>query len=519
MNLTRRELLVLTGAAGAATIVGTPARAQKRGGDVIVGTSAAPPTTDAHNSSAELSRNVSLHWIETLYARDEGGNPIPDLAHKCDIAPDGRSYTFYLREGVRFHNGQEMTAQDVKASFERYAKVGASAAMMKPVESIATVSKYVVRVQLKQPVVGFIDQISSPRAPVGIMPESEGDKPAGKINHIGTGPYQFVEFKPDSHVRLKRFDGYTPNTNYTKRDGFSGRKTGYFDTVTFRQIPEGGARAAALETGEINAVDALPPPTADRLGSNRNIKIYPVMPWSFQTIIINAASGPTANMKVRQAIQALLDYEEIMAIAGEGLYRLTHGWQHPGTTYFAGDIGKESYNQKNPAKAKQLMHEAGYKGEEIIFLADSNYKMHQETAVVASEQMKKVGFNVRLNVVDWPTAFQIRFKREGWNLWALSFGIEPYEGPYSVAGFFTTEQGGTGGQLMPDPGLNRANEALNTSLKLEDRQKAFADFQRRFFEFVPAIKIGDLGRYQATLANLVGYAPGRIPRMWDVWFE
>jgi peptide/nickel transport system substrate-binding protein len=243
------------------------------------------------------------------------------------------------------------------------------------------------------------------------------------------------------------------------------------------------------------------------------------MPWSFQTIIINAGWGPTANVKVRQAIQALLDYEEIMAIAGEGLYRLTHGWQHPGTTYFAGDIGKESYNQKNPAKAKQLMQEAGYKGEEIIFLADSNYKFHQETAVVASEQMKKVGFNVRLNVVDWPTAFQIRFKPEGWNLWALSFGIEPYEGPYSVAGYFTTEQGGKGGQHMPDPELNRANEALNKSLKLEDRVKAFADFQRRFFEFVPAIKVGDLGRYQATRANVVGYAPGRIPRMWDVWFE
>lgn len=519
MNLTRRELLVLTGAASAATLVGVPAGAQKRGGDVIVGTTAAPPTTDAQNSSAELSRNISLHWIETLYARDENGNAIPDLAQKCDIAADGRTYTFHLREGVRFQNGQEMTAQDVKASFERYARVGASAAMMKPVDSITPVSKYVVRAQLKQPVVGFIDQISSPRAPVGIMPESEADKGPGKINHIGTGPYQFVEFKPDSHVRLKRFDGYTPNTNYTKRDGFSGRKTAYFDTVTFRQIPEGGARTAALETGEIHAVDVLPPPTADRLKSNRNIKIYPVMPWSFQTIIINAAWGPTANVKVRQAIQALLDYEEIMAIAGEGLYRLTHGWQHPGTTYFAGDIGKEYYNQKNPAKAKQLLQEAGYKGEEIIFLADSNYKSHQETAVVASEQMKKVGFNVRLNVVDWPTAFQIRFKPEGWNLWALSFGIEPYEGPYSVAGYFTTEQGGKGGQHMPDPELNRANEALNTSLKLEDRVKAFADFQRRFFEFVPAIKVGDLGRYQATRANVVGYAPGRIPRMWDVWFE
>jgi peptide/nickel transport system substrate-binding protein len=390
--------------------------------------------------------------------------------------------------------------------------------MMKPVDSIAAASKYVVRVALKQPIPGFLDQLSSPRAPVGIMPASEGDKERGKIGHIGTGPYQFVEFRPDSHVRLKRFDGYAANPGFQKRDGFGGRKTAYFDTVTFRHIPEGGARAAALETGEVHAVDMLPPPAADRLKGNPGVKIYAAMPWAFQTIIVNASQGATAHVKVRQAIQAVLDCEEIMAIAGEGLYRLTHGWQHPGTTYFAGDVGKEHYNQKNPAKARQLLQEAGYKGEEIVFLTDSTYKNHQDTAVVASEQMKKAGFNVRLNVVDWPTAFQIRRKPEGWNLWSLGFGIEPYEGPYNVAGFFVGENEGKGAQWVPDQELNRADAALNSSLKVEDRKKAFADFQRRFFEYVPAIKVGDLGRYQATRANVVGYATGRIPRMWDVSF-
>jgi peptide/nickel transport system substrate-binding protein len=500
-------------------LLGTPARAQKKGGDVIVGTVSAPPLTDAQASTAEVSRTVSLHWIETLWARDENGNPMPDLAAKTDIAPDGKTYTFTLRQGVMFHNGQEMTAADVKASLERYGKVGGSLAMMKPVESIQAVSKHVVRVSLKQPVPGFIDQLSSPRAPVGIMPASEGDKERGKINHIGTGPYQFVEYRPDSHVRLKRFDGYVANPNFPKRDGFGGRKTAYFDTVTLRHIPEGGARTAALETGEVHAVDMLPPPAADRLKGNRNVKIYPAMPWAFQTIIINASQGATANVKVRQAIQATLDCEEIMAIAGEGLYRLTHGWQHPGTTYFAGDVGKEFYNQKNPAKAKQLLQEAGYKGEEIVFLTDSTYKNHQDTAVVASEQLKKAGFNIRLNVVDWPTAFEIRRKPEGWNMWSLGFGIEPYEGPYNVAGFFVGENGGKGAQWAPDAELTRADGALNSSLKVEDRKKAFADFQRRFFEYVPGFKVGDLGRYQATRANVVGYATARIPRMWDVSFE
>src|SRR5262252_5158145 len=112
--LTRRELLALGGAAGATALLGAPAaRAQKKGGDVIVGTISAPPLTDAQASTAEVSRNISLHWIETLWARDENGNSMPDLAAKTETSPDGRVYTFTLRQGVMFHNGQEMTAQDV----------------------------------------------------------------------------------------------------------------------------------------------------------------------------------------------------------------------------------------------------------------------------------------------------------------------------------------------------------------------------------------------------------------------
>lgn len=503
----------------ASSLGGGVAQAQKKGGNAVVGTSSAPPLTDAQASTAEASRNISMHWIETLFARDENANPIPDLATKADISADGRTYVFTLRQGVKFHNGQEMTAEDVVASMQRYAKVGGSSGIMKPVTELQATSKYVVTVKLNAAVPGFIDLISSPGAPVGIMPKSEGDKERGKIAHIGTGPYQFVEYVPDSHVLVRRFDGYSQNVNFQKRDGFGGKKTAHLDTVRFRHIPEGGARAAALEAGEIHAVDALPAPAAKRLKDNKSVKIYEVMPFAFHLLVVNASFGPTKDVRVRQAIQAILDKEEIMAIAGEGLYRLTHGWQHPGTAYFSGDIGKEFYNQKDSAKAKQLLAEAGYKGEEIVLLTDSSYQWQNDTGVVAAEQLRKAGLNVKLNVVDWPTAFQLRSKPDGWSLWVVGMGIQPYEGPYAVAGFFTTDHGGKGAQWMSDPELQRANTVLNTALTLDERKKAFADFQKRFFEFVPAIKLGDLGRYQATRANIQGYAPGRIPRMWDVWFE
>jgi peptide/nickel transport system substrate-binding protein len=521
MTTNEMRIALLGSVAGIlALTLAAPAVAQKKGGDAILGVTSPPPLTDAQASTAEATRNVSMHWIETLFARDEAANPIPDLATKVDVAADGLTYVFALRQGVKFHNGQEFTAEDAKASIERYKRVGGAKGIMEPVSAVEATSRYVVTVKLSTVSPGFINQISAPGSPVAMYPKSEGDKEAGKVNHIGTGPYKFVEYRPDSHVKLSRFEEYVQNPAYTKRDGFGGKKTAYFDNITIRFIPEGGARTAALETGEVHVIDNLPPPSAKRLRGNTNIKIYEANPWYYNLIVLNASQGPTANQKFRQAILAALDLEEITAIAAEGLYGMKHGWQHEGTQYFAGDVGKEHYNQNNVNKAKQLLAESGYKGEEIVFLTDSTIKNHNETAVVATEQLrKKLGLNIKLNVVDWPTAFQLRRKPEGWNLWTVGFGVEPYEGPFNVVGAFTRQNDGKGMQWMEDPVLKDADRRLFTALSLDEGKKAVADFQRRMWEWVPAIKTGDGGRYQATRGNVEGYAPARIPRMWDLWFR
>jgi peptide/nickel transport system substrate-binding protein len=231
-------------------------------------------------------------------------------------------------------------------------------------------------ITLNNPVPGFLEQLSSPRAPAVIIPAEEAGKEANKIEFIGTGPFQFVEFRPDSHVKLRRFDGYMQNPNATGRDGFGGKKTAWVDTITIRFVPEGGARTAGLQSGEIQVLEQIPTPSAKRLANDKSVTMHEMMPWAFQTFIFNASQPPTNNTKVRQAIQAAIDPEEVMAISTDGSYRLLHGWQYPNTPYFQGDLGKEAYNQKNQAKAKQLLQEAGYKGEELLILTDSSFKNH-----------------------------------------------------------------------------------------------------------------------------------------------
>jgi peptide/nickel transport system substrate-binding protein len=513
--LTRRRFhTTVAGATVAASAIGAPAIAQKKGGEAIVAQQSPPPSLDAQTTSAQHARNITTHIWETLYARDEAGNVVPDLAEGVNISPDGLTYSFKLRK-AKFHNGKDMTSADVRASMERYKRVGNSGAVLRDVVAFEAPSADTFVMKLSKPVPSLLDGISSPRAPFAIMPAEEGGKEANRIEYIGTGPFQFGEYRPDSHVLLRRFDGYVANGAYKERDGFAGRKTVHLDSVRFRFMPEAGARVAALEAGEIHINELIPTPAAQRLKNNRNIKIHEMMPWAFQVIVMNHSQGPMQNLKFRQAIQAALDYEEIIAIANDGLYRMTHGWQHPGGTYFAGDIGKELYNQKNVAKAKQLLAESGYRGEEIIFLGDSTIANHKGVTEVGTEQLRKLlGINVRAHIVDWPTASSIRLKPEGWHLWALGMGIEPYEGPFNVAGLFVKPQLQT---HVEDPVLEEAHTRLVSSPQLADRQKAMADIQRRMYDNVTSIKLGDFGIIQGARANVENFKPYRAPRMWDVW--
>jgi peptide/nickel transport system substrate-binding protein len=498
------------------TLAATPALAQKRGGDVVVAQQAQPPSLDAQITFAQAARNINLHIYEQLFARNDKGETIPDLAESYTSSPDGLSYVIKLRHGVKFHNMKEMKADDVKASLERYARYGGSAQNMSLVDKVEVVDDYTVKISMKSAFQGFIEFLGSPRAPVAIYPAEEAAKGPNKIDIIGTGPFQLVEYKPDSYVKLKRFDAYSANTNYQGRDGLGGKKTAYFDTVTFRFMPEAGARESALQTGEVQVLEAISPTAAKRLKSDTSIKIYEMMPWAFQTIFLNAGLPPTDNLKVRQAIQAALDDEEIMAISTDGLYRMTHGWQHPGTPYFAGDVGKSLYNQHNTELAKKLLKESGYKGEELTFIADNGFKNHNDTAVVATQQLQAIGLNVKLRIADWPTTLASREKTTGWNLFPIMVGIEPYEGPNGVAVLFTGQQNW---QHHQDAGLDAAMAKLNTAPQLADRKAAFATIQQIVYEQVYAIKVGDIGVLEAARSNLKNFVPHRVPRMWDVWYE
>ena len=237
----------------------------KTGGNLVFAQEAKVNSLDQHTSSTISTRNVAMNMFEALMTRDENMSPIPELAQSVTEAPDGMSYTFKLRQGVKFHNGKELTTDDVMASFDRYKKVGIDRGILDVVEKWEAPDKETFILRMKQAQPTFLESFSSFSVPIVIVPKENAEAPAMQLKPVGTGPWEYVEFIADSHVKLKRFDGYKPDTRYKDIDGFGGYKVACLDTITFRIVTEAGARVAGLETGEFHGAEDVPAKAQARL--------------------------------------------------------------------------------------------------------------------------------------------------------------------------------------------------------------------------------------------------------------
>lgn len=490
-------------------------QAQKRSATLVFGQEAPPNTLDPHFSTAIATRNVAMHIFEQLVTRGENNAVIPELAESWQISPDGLTYTFKIRTGLKFHNGKELTSADVKASFERYKRMALAKVTLAPVVAMdaPNPATFVIKVDKPQPV--FLEELSSFNVPIAIIPAEQADREGGKLELIGTGPFQFVEWMPDSHIRLKRFEGYKPDTRYKGSDGFGGQKKVWFDTVDFKLVKEPGARVAGLESGQLQIIEDLPAESAKRLAGNKNIVIHDLKNFWLQGAWVNHHRPPTNDLRVRRAIQLALDMEEIMEIATDGAYTLQPGLQYPGNPYYVKN-GEALYNAKDPKKAAALLKEAGYKGEELVIITNSSYQSMYKAAQIVSEQLKAIGLKVRVDVFDWATAMNHRSNKDAWNLWFTGQGTGPSVGPFSAMKDVVSPQNN---QFVADPTLDKLFAELVSGASFEARKTTFGKFQERVYDQVLFLKFGDLIRKQAARANVKGFVPYRIPRLWNVWVE
>jgi peptide/nickel transport system substrate-binding protein len=407
----------------------TPAGAQKKGGVLRVGILGEPPALDAHWSTTALVETLTNHVYEGLYTLDQDNRPIPMLAEALPtVSRDGLVYTFKLRQGVKFHNGKELGADDVVASLKRWGQqANQGKVLFKQVAGLTAVDRHTVELRLTERSPITVLALAIPNNFAAIYPKEIAEKfaPAQKVTeYVGTGPFRVAEWRPDQYLRMVRFDDYKPRSE--PANGYGGAKVAHVDEVRWIPVPDVATRAAQVETGELDFADDLSLDQYDRLARSPNARPLVAKPYFWLIAVFNKKEGVMTSQKLRQAWQAAVDIEPIMKAVAAGrpeFYRLDSSLMFREVPEWHTTLPGLPYNERNVEKAKRLMKEAGYRNEPIRFMATREYKWMYDFAVMMKQQLEDVGFVIDLQVVDWATLSTRRFNPKEYDVFTTGIGL------------------------------------------------------------------------------------------------
>ncbi len=507
-----RTSLLLGVAAFAAGLALSPtgAAAQKRGGSLVYANVSAVGTMDPYAAAAVVDLESIHHVYEALVEMGEKYDAVPGLASKIDTSEDARTFTFTLRKGVKFSNGKEMTSADAVASYQRYQKVSPNAVALADVASFEAPDPYTFVIKLNKPNAFFVEILKTPTYPFSIIPAEQKDKPARELDVIGTGPYEIAEWLKDDHLTLRRFEGYVADDSAKGPNGYAGKRTAYLDTVRYNAVPEANARIAALQSGGADFIATLPPDAAKRLDGQAGIHVMKVIPFCQQEFILHAKNAPSTNQKVRQAIAALIDADEIVAASGQIAER------NPSlmfrTSAYWSDVGAPFYDLKSVDKAKSLLKEGGYKGEKIVVETNANYAYMRDGTLVLTEAMKQADMNVDLKMVDWTTNVTDMSKGTGgWNVTTTGFCSGPILGPQQWRLSLAFAQNGD------DPVLVDGYNKLYATTDVTKRKEIWQGIEKYMLSEGYMIKVADLADLRGYDDKFANITPYYMQRFWDVW--
>ena len=526
--LDRREVLkrgsaLGIGAASLAALGGPAAMAARgqseegvRGGSLSVAVIGEPPTLDIHQSGATIVAFIMWNVYETLFTFDSEFGVIPMLAESHDVSEDGLTQTIHLRQGVPFHNGEEMKSADVIASIQRWSGLtGLGGSLMEATDEIVAVDDYTIEFKMNQPYGAFVQSMALNIQGLAIYPQSVLDAAGdGQVTEfIGTGPYKFAERQADRFIRLERFEEYAALDG--EADGYGGHKYQYLDEITFVPVPDEAARIAGLQAGDYHYLESITADQAAGLEGTSGMTVDVVPPNAWSTFVLNWKQPLMGELKIRQAVQAALDHEAIMLAAqGDGFYRLDPGVMFQETVWHT-SAGEELYNQNDPEKAKQLMEEAGYDGTPIRWITTQEYANHYNLSMVGKQQLEEVGFTVDLQVYDWATVVDMVKDPEVWDIYTT--GINFRSDPVMIAPFQPCEWNGW---WCSDAAIELM-DTLKRESDFDTRYDAWEQLQQLFYDEVGLIKLGDQLSVNARSSRVQGFVPQiqLSPILWNVWLE
>ena len=376
-------LLVLAMAAALCACGG--GKPQSTGNEFTVGISADLDTSlDPHVSSSSAgTREVLFNIYEGLVKPDTDGNLLPAVAEAVSVNAAADVYTYTLREGVRFHNGNPVTVGDVVFSLSRAAGLETGEPLVSDVASIASVEASddrTVVVTLKAPDTEFNSHMT-----VAIVPE--GSDPNKDV--IGTGPFRFVSRVPQESIVLERFDDYW------------GEKA-LADKVTLKVIPDAQTMVMSLRSGAVDMAERL---TTSQIASLGDLTVLEGSSNVVQALYLNNAFAPFSDLRVRQALCYAIDKQKVIELSADGHGTPVGSSMFPAFgKYFMPEL--TDYYKPDAEKAKALLKEAGYEHLSFTITVASNMPAHVDAAQVMVELLREIGVEAKINQVEWATWYK-----------------------------------------------------------------------------------------------------------------
>lgn len=463
---------------------------------------------------------IGWHIFEALFTFDGNYETVPMLAEGIEVSEDGLTATITLRQGVPFHNGDEMVAADVIASFNRWAPVSSLGLAIEPnLESITEVDQYTVEFKLTDPLATLPSMLARQSQGLSIHPasimEANMDTPLADDGYIGTGPYAFVERQVDRFTLVKRFEDYVGVDS--PPSGYAGSKAAYFDEIEFIPVPDEAARVAGLQSGEYHYLEEIIPDQIEVVGDDENVNIVILPPRSYGVIVMNTVEGLLSDVRLRKAVQAAISVVPSgQATHGEGYFEPGPGIMLPQTAWHS-EVSAEFYDMGDTELAAQLLEEAGYDGTPIRLAATQEDLGDYNAAVVAQQQLEEAGFVVELSVTDEATLDETLEDDGAWDMTTNAYVFRP--DPILIAAFASCS---ADGQWCSDEKLAIV-ERLKTEATFEARFAAFEELQALWYEEAPAIKLVNnygVAALAASVKNAIESTHFEIePEFVNSWFE
>ncbi|MDF1601519.1 ABC transporter substrate-binding protein [Mesorhizobium sp. YIM 152430] len=477
-------------------------------------------------TTAHITRNHGYMIYDVLIAMDENFEVHPQMA-EFEVSDDGLTYTFTLRDGLMFHDGEPVTAADAVASLNRWGERDSGGQLIFDVtESLEASDDKTITWTLSEPFAPLLDIVGKQSAvPPFIMPARVAETPSSEAitEYVGSGPFTFVEeeFEPGVSVTYAKFEDYVPREE--PANWMSGGKVVNVDRVVWTTMPDAQTAMNALVSGEIDYLEQSQIDLLPILEASPDVVVEVRDPLGYQTMgRMNFKHPPFDDEKIRQAALMAMGQESVLAtLIGNPEYYSLCGAIFGCGTPLASETGSETLKAGgDPEGARALLEEAGYDNTPVVLMQPTDVTTLTAQPVVAAQQLREAGFNVDMQAMDWQTLVTRRASQAapadgGWNIFFTNWMVPEISSP--LINPMVNGRGDDAWFGWPeDADLEALRDEFIAADDAETQAEVAERIQAHVIETVNYVPLGQYLTVQARRSNIVDMIQSPVPVFWQI---